>query len=158
MGKYFLLFMLLFAVTTIAIAQQKYCIGYLTSALEISKEDDAAIAWLDNSKKFNCKIINVEKGNQDFVGTDVLWIHLSDSIGLNNLLKQENILSHLNKYYQNGGKILFTDYAAMLPNAIGIEPKKPEIRLDTILKVWLFDKRGFHGDLGDPLFSGFFVG
>ena len=158
MGKYFLLFMLLFAVTTIAIAQQKYCIGYLTSALEISKEDDAAIAWLDNSKKFNCKIINVEKGNQDFVGTDVLWIHLPDSIGLNNLLKQKNILSHLNKYYQNGGKILFTDYAAMLPNAMGIEPKKPEIRHDTIQNEWLFDKRGFQGHLGHPLFAGFFGG
>jgi len=46
----------------------------------------------------------------------------------------------------------------MLPNAIGIEPKKPEIRLDTIQNDWLFDKRGFQGHLGHPLFAGFFGG
>ncbi len=158
MGKYFLRFLLLFAVTTTTISQQKYCIGYITSSDEITKEDETAITWLNNSNIFSCKTIKAEKGNQDFAGTNALWIHLTDTIGLNNLLEQKKILSSINKYYQKGGKILFTDYAAMLPNAIGIEPKKPGIRRDTIQNEWLFDKRGFQGHLGHPLFSGFFGG
>jgi glycogen debranching enzyme len=158
MGRYFLFTFLLFTLSSLKISQQKYCIGYVTSANEITSEDEAAIAWLNNSSTFSYKIIKPENGNQDFAGTDVLWIHLTDSIGLNNFLKQRNILSHLHKYYQSGGKILFTDYAAMLPNAMGIEPKKPEIRQDTIQNDWLFDKRGFQGHLGHPLFAGFFGG
>lgn len=158
MDKYFLRLLLLFAVTTITFAQHKYRIGYITSSDKITKEDEAAIAWLNNSNIFSYKTIRAEKVDQDFVGTNALWIHLPDTIGLNNILKQKKFLSALNKYYQNGGKILFTDYAAMLPNAIGIEPKKPEIRRDTIQNEWLFDKRGFQGHLGHPIFAGFFGG
>ncbi|MEW6701091.1 MAG: hypothetical protein AB1298_00085, partial [Bacteroidota bacterium] len=158
MSKYFLHFLFLFTVTSITIPQQKNLIGYITPSDKFTKEDEAAIAWLNNSNIFSYKTIRAEKGDQDLVGTDVLWIHLPDTIGLNNLLKQKKFLSALNKYYQDGGKILFTDYAAMLSNAIGIEPKKPEIRLDTIQNEWLFDKHGFQGYLGHPLFAGFFGG
>ncbi|MFH1528777.1 MAG: GH116 family glycosyl hydrolase [Bacteroidota bacterium] len=158
MGKYYLHFLLLFVLTTITFSQQKYYIGYVTSANEITKEDEAAIEWLNNSNIFSCKIIKAEEGNWDFEGMNALWIHLPDTIGLNNLLKQKRFLSYINKYYQNGGKILFSDYAAILPNAIGIEPKKPEIRRDTVQNEWLFDERGFQGHLGHPLFAGFFGG
>lgn len=156
MKRYFSPLLLLFVVTSITMSQQKYCVGYVTSTGEMTEEDEAALAWLNNSNTFSYKLINAEKGNQDFTGTNALWIHLPDTTGLNNLLNQKIFLSALNKYYQNGRKILFTDYAAMLPNAIGIEPKKPEIRIDTIQNDWLFDKRGFQGHQGHPLFAGFF--
>jgi hypothetical protein len=135
----------------------RYTIGYLKTSPE-SKEEKSAIEWLKGAKPFSAVILEAGKSRAAIQGIDILWIHCADSISLQSILNQKDLLKEIKSYYDNGGKILCTDFAAMLPYTLGIEPLKPEVRVDTIQNDWLFDKRGFHGFLGHPIFSGFFGG
>jgi hypothetical protein len=53
---------------------------------------------------------------------------------------------------------LCTGFGAMVPNLVGIESERPDIRPLGITNDWLFDQKGLQGFRGHPVYDGFFGG
>ena len=136
-----------------ASAAQKYGVFYLRVGTPGTPEDSAAISWLRSNSAFAVSVMSSDDAAKGLPAGSVVWIHLPDSVGLQKLLGNEALVGALRAHYAHGGKLLCTDFAAMIPHALGLERKRPEVRVDTIQNDWLFDERGFQGFRGHPVFS-----
>jgi glycogen debranching enzyme len=123
-----------------------------------SPEDSAAISWLNADPSLSPRLLHLNSARQTMRNVDVIWVHLPDSTAYQRLMSQPNAIGWLRQASAAGAKMLFTDYAAFLPYDLGLEHKRPAVRLDTIQNDWLFDKRGFQSFRGHPLFKGLFGG
>ncbi len=136
---------------------KKINIGYLMTSELPSPETKAVLQWLEQSQIFSPTPIKIDQLNK-INNLDVVWIHTPDSMVYRKEINQVDVLTEIKNYYQKGGKLLITDYAALLPYDLEIESVKPETRLLSIEDEWLFDKKGFQSFRGHPLFSGLFGG
>ena len=103
-----------------------FTVGYLRAAPATTEQRDA-LQWLRKNDHFRVRPIDL--GAQASVSgeTDVLWLHLPDSSAYAQWKgRQSQAAQRLRAYYENGGRLLLTNYAARLPHAMGIEPKAPE--------------------------------
>ena len=132
-------------------------IGYLMTPDSPSTEDNAVIHWLGQSQIFSPTPVKIDQLNK-VNNIDIVWIHIPDSMVYKNEISKINVLTELKTYYQKGGKLLLTDYAALLPYDMEIESIKPEIKMLEIEDQWLFDKKGFQSFRGHPVFTGLFGG
>ncbi|RPH37069.1 hypothetical protein EHM92_03490, partial [bacterium] len=139
-------------------APQKLVIGYGIMSGELSSEDSAAISWLKRDPSFTPRLLRLGAARAVPKGLDVIWVHLPDSAAYRSFVSQPNTVGQLEDAVLAGGKLLLTDYAAMLPYDLGLEQKRPSIRIDTIQNDWLWDKKGFQSFRGHPLFKGIFGG
>lgn len=139
---------------TCASALQKHTVTYLQVLNVPSPEDTAAVSWLRTQPMFEVRVVSLAGKSVNLGRSEIIWIHLPDSARLTTLLSNKQAMAGVRRLYRNGGKLLLTDYSAMLPYRMGIEPKRPELRVDTVKDDWLFDKRGFQGFRGHPIFSG----
>jgi glycogen debranching enzyme len=130
----------------------KLTVHYLVVPQSMSHEDSASVAWLESSPKWSAKVVSVE-GLGELGPRAIVWVHIPDAKMYDEFVTKERSVSELKRFYDSGGNLLFTDYGAMLPWAMGIEAKKPEVRIDTIKDDWLWDKKGFQGFRGHPLFA-----
>lgn len=145
--------------TSAASAQsKKVVVGYGIMSGQLSSEDSAAISWLKKDPSFAPRLLRLGSSKAVPKGLDVIWVHLPDSGAYRSLISRPNAVGQLEDAILAGGKLLLTDYAAMLPYDLGLERKMPAIRIDTIRNEWLFDKKGFQGFRGHPLFKGLFGG
>ncbi|MCX6138048.1 MAG: GH116 family glycosyl hydrolase [Ignavibacteriales bacterium] len=152
--KRILLTLFIFCAGSTAISAHKYTVTYVRIGGRQAAEDTAVLSWLKHNAKFSMRTVSLVEATRTLDPASVIWMHLTDSTELQKILVDAPFLSTLRTHYSRGGKILCTDYAAMLPYYLGIESKKPELRSDSIQNDWLFDKRGFQGFRGHPLFSG----
>jgi GH15 family glucan-1,4-alpha-glucosidase len=150
-----ILFLLGFFICSAATAQQ-YRVVYLTTSYQLSKEDSAAIRWLKSNINFSSEVVPLDR-IRNVKHVHVVWFHLPDSLTYE-AAKKSREFGYLRSLYESGTNFLFTNYAAFLPYDLGVEPSKPSVRVDTIQNYWLFDKRGFQGFRGHPLFSDLFGG
>lgn len=139
-------------------ANQQISVGYLMVNKQFSREDSAACAWLTANPEFKPIIINLNKSLNKINKVDVVWIHISDSVAYEKWKQHLEKLKPLKTFYESGGKLLLTDFAACLPYELGIESKKPEKRTEHIENYWMFDKRGLQSFRGHPIFKGLFGG
>ncbi len=137
---------------------KKVVVGYGIMSGQLSSEDSAAISWLKKDPSFAPRLLRLGGSKAVPKGLDVIWVHLPDSGAYRSLVTRPNAVGQLEDAILAGGKLLLTDYAALLPYDLGLEQKKPTIRIDTIRNDWLFDKKGFQGFRGHPLFKGLFGG
>jgi glycogen debranching enzyme len=133
-------------------------VGYATFSAQLSAEDSAAIDWLQHHGSFTVDIAHLEAAEASVPRCDLLWIHIPDSTGYRQCLARESQHHALTRYAGAGGTTLCTDYAAFLPNDLGLESTRPCIRFDTLQNDWLWDKKGFQSFRGHPLFAGLFGG
>lgn len=139
-----------------AATAEKYRVAYLTISSQLSREDSAAVQWLKANTNFASEVIPLIRV-KDVKNADAVWVHLPDSLAYQAAKKKPEI-RYLRSLYDNGANFLFTDYAAFLPHDLGVETKRPTVHIDTIKNYWLFDKKGFQGFRGHPLFAGLFGG
>jgi glycogen debranching enzyme len=131
-------------------------IAYVTSRFGLTAEDSAAIAWARKSVK--ARLWEVDDQVAEPEHNEIVWVHCTDSSSLIELLNRKGFLPSLRRHYRQGGKIFATGYAAELPFLMGEETVRPEVRIDTVKDDWLWDKRGFQGFRGHPVFAGMFGG
>ncbi len=133
-------------------------VGYGVLADRLSAEDSAAISWLTSHPSFSVRTLRLDEGKAMPKEIDVIWVHLPDSGAYRSFVGQQQAMQGLEDALTAGAKMLFTDYAAFLPFDLGMEQKRPSVRIDTIQNDWLFDKKGFQSFRGHPLFKGLFGG
>lgn len=136
----------------------KSIVGYMIVSEKMTSEDSAAVRWMQNHESFTPQIINLNERVRQQSAVDILWVHLPDSSSYQAFIKDRRVLEFLKSFHASGGKMFFTDYAAMLPHQLGIETAKPEVRIDSIQNDWLFDEKGFQSFRGHPIFRGLFGG
>ncbi len=136
----------------------KIDIGYLTFSKDLSYEHQEAIKFLRDHQKWNVKLLTTENSLEKFRNLDLIWVHLPDSNQFIQFLGKKNELNFIKDYYNKGGNVLFTDYAAYLPHQLKIESRKPEIRILDIEDNWFFDQKGLQSYKGHPVFQDMFGG
>lgn len=154
MGKILLVGFMVMFLSTCEVGQVIYF--YNPGAGKDVAEENALIKeWL--GKKYN--FVDLENlMNYKSKTNSVLWINIVDKQDLQRTKGNKQLLDKIRSIYDDGGKIILTNYASYLPYYIGIESKKPELRKVKIDDYWMFDKRGFQSYMGHPIFSGFFGG
>lgn len=133
-------------------------IGYLTLHGPFSPEDSCAVEWLEASECGTSIVLDLITTLPDQPGVDLVWVNIPDSTTYIQWTSARRKLQSLRQFYRNGGRLLFTGVAAMLPYEIGIESERPEIRAERISDDWLFDEKGIQGFRGHPVFDGLFGG
>lgn len=123
-----------------------------------SDENDAAIRWLEDHPLFEPRLVHGDDEKPLTDDVDVLWIHLPDSAGCRIWIENRALLARIRSLYEGGARILLTDYAALLPHAMGVESVKPEVRTEKTEDLWLFDQRGLQTWRGHPVFKDLFGG
>lgn len=133
-------------------------VGYATFTPRVTGEDSAAVAWLARDSLFTVAITPLHTPASAIPKYDILWVHLPDSAAYRNSLSDGSARKALATYAAQGGTLLFTDFAAFLPNDLGFEQIRPTVRYDTLQDDWLWDKKGFQSHLGHPILAGLFGG
>ena len=116
-------------------------IGYLLTSDLPSPEDKAVLQWLDRSQIFKPVTIDINRINQK-KGLDLIWVHVPDSNVYKNNIDKVSVFPEIQKYIEKGGKLLLTDYAALIPYDLEIETVKPDIKIIKIENEWLSRKKG----------------
>ncbi|MEK7249859.1 MAG: hypothetical protein AAB209_05480, partial [Bacteroidota bacterium] len=130
---------------------------YLTLSHQITAEDSAVIAWLRTLPTIRTQALTLAELRQSRP-PDILWCHIPDSATYEVWSKQIGRLRSLREYYRRGGRILFTDYAALLPYELKLETVKSKVQTVEVKDDWLFDQKGLQSFRGHPVFNGLFGG
>jgi len=138
--------------------QHSLTVGYLMLTENFEAEDWPIIRWMGQEKDIVLKPITLPLEMDTLRKLDVLWVHIPDSTNLVQWKNSTVLFQQLKDFYLEGGKLLFTDFAAFFPFWMGIESQKPTIRNLNIKNDWNFDKQGFHSFRGHPIFKGMFGG
>ena len=135
-------------------------IGYLQPVASPSMEDQAAIQLLEawGHPFILAADVNVTKLRRQLNRLPIIWIHIPDSISNQQWQFSAELLNTLRDYYQQGGRLLLTQYAAFLPYRMGIESQQPQVRPLRIIDYGYGRKYGFQGFRGHPIFHQLFGG
>ena len=138
--------------------QSKVPIHYLVWSEQLSTEHQAAKKFLQQSQFLQPQLLLLSGHTIKSVPEGIIWLHIPDSTEYERWMADKSKLQILNDFYQQGSKILFTDYAARLPYELGIETVKPATKILAIQDDWLFDKKGLQSYRGHPVFHELFGG
>ena len=127
-------------------------IGYLTTSAS-TPSDSAAQAWIRRNEHLTLRQVDPSSVAEAASNVDVLWVHSPDSSAYAEWEESGLPLDALEDYYENGGRLLFTNYAARLPHAIGIEGTAPAVRTLDVSNNEHNDKKGYQTFRGHPVFS-----
>ncbi|MCK4447562.1 MAG: hypothetical protein KAW56_10835 [Candidatus Marinimicrobia bacterium] len=116
------------------------------------------IEWISNHNLFNVKVINICHEPGELKDVDAAWVHIHDKPVYDKWSTHLPEITELKKYYKTGGKLFLSNFAALFPAALGIEPLKPEIRTLHIKDDGLFDEKGLQSFRGHPVFKDLFGG
>jgi glycogen debranching enzyme len=144
--------------STFSCGKNQLIVGYVAISDSLSKEDQAAVNWLERHERFIPVKIHLQNNPSELDNVDIIWAHIPDSSAYENWKDDIQSVSILKSCYDNGAKLLMTGYAALLPYELGIESNKPEINIINVKDNWLFDKKGLHSRMGHPVFDGLFGG
>jgi glycogen debranching enzyme len=123
-------------------------VGYVAES-EPSGEHEAALRWLRENERFTPH--RLAPGADVPPAIDVLWIHKPDSVSYAN--RHSGMSSRARAFYDDGGALLLTNFAAFLPSDMGIESARPEKRVLDIDNNEQNDKKGYQSFRGHPLFG-----
>ena len=116
----------------------------------------ASLGWLSENDRFRLRRLDVTsaRARSEMREADVLWVHLPDSVSYAAWQKQRPQASDwLRTYYEQGGRLLLTNFAARLPHAMGIESVPPEKRVSQVENDEHNDKKGYQSFRGHPVFT-----
>ncbi|NOX36259.1 MAG: hypothetical protein GXO78_01860 [Calditrichaeota bacterium] len=135
-------------------------VGYLQPVASSTAEDEAAIQLLEGwGHPFILSAdVNVTRLRRQLHRLPVVWIHIPDSVHYQQWQFSAEWLNALREYYQQGGRLLLTQYAALLPYRMWIETRKPDIHPLRIIDYGYGRKYGFQGFRGHPIFHRLFGG
>ncbi|MBD3226244.1 MAG: hypothetical protein GF313_16065 [Caldithrix sp.] len=139
----------------------KITVGFIAEKGEQSLERQAIRDWMQKHGAFEVVTVNIKALKNLPDDIDVFWWHITDSLAWQHHTQKEINLDGLRKAYEEGERFLLTNFAALLPNAAGIESVKPQVRVTEIEDNWLFDKKGLQSWQGhaifDELYGGAFI-
>ncbi|MBN2431835.1 MAG: hypothetical protein JXQ27_10180 [Acidobacteria bacterium] len=136
----------------------EYRVGYVCLADRTSDEDRAAWEWLSSRPGLAAERVRPARilaGNRP---ATVLWLHCPAGDDWARWEAQPLLPEALAAHLARGGHLLLTGFAARLPHLLGLETRPPRTEWRDIEDNWLFDKKGFHGYGGHPLFRRLFGG
>ncbi len=143
---------------TVAGIPARITVAYLTSGPTLSREDSAAVAWLRSVPEFDTKVVALSSPRASVPSGSVVWLQLPDSSAYARWKAAPSGNRLIATCFENGSRILLTDFASLLLNDLKLEPKPLQVERDSIKNDWLFDKRGFQSFRGHPLFRGMWGG
>lgn len=135
-------------------------IGYLMRDQTPSESDSAILHWLDSQKELPAQRLFLPEIHSPaaLAGCKAVWVHIPDASAYQEWKKYLEKLGYLKSYFENGGALLLTHYAAYLPNDLGIESRRPEERAIEIKNRGFGRKHGFQGFRGHPALAVLFGG
>ncbi|MBN2357712.1 hypothetical protein JXO59_16485, partial [candidate division KSB1 bacterium] len=131
-------------------------IGLLTIDATTSVESAAAWTWLQQQEGIKAELASLQ--NITALNPDLIFIHLASESEWTLLRSQDDAQTILVDYYKQGGKLLLTDYAALIPHWLGVESTAPVVDSVDIKDEETGRKYGFQSFRGHPLFNGFHGG
>jgi hypothetical protein len=135
-------------------------IGYLLTKDELNESDSAIIKWLSSRADFELHQIFIQNINSldELENCQVIWIHIPDASSYHAWKEYLENLSYLKRYFENGGNLLLTHYAAYLSHDLGIESNRPGESVIDISNRGFGRKHGFQSFRGHPVLKSFFGG
>ncbi len=134
-------------------------VGLVTTQQALSHEQKSVLNWLNQAKAFEVTTMPFSELSATPDGSiDVYWFHIPDSSTYYDWMATNPELVKIKEAYENGGRLLLTNFASLLVHDCGIEDRRPEIRVEEIKDNWLFDKKGLQSWRGHPVFEGLFGG
>lgn len=122
-------------------------------------EDRAALAWVHSVADRVAPVkIDASFDASCLHDADVLWVHAPDAEAGAIWSPSEAVLTGLRAYVEQGGRMLCTNHAALLPHALDIEAQRPEVRTIEIRDRGFGRAYGFHSFRSHPLLADFFGG
>lgn len=135
-------------------------IGYLMPEKTPSESDSAILHWLESQKELSAQQIFLAeiKSAAALASCQAVWVHIPGASAYRKWKKQLEQVRHLKSYFEAGGSLLLTHYAAFLLHDLGIESRRPEERAITINNRGFGRKHGFQGFRGHPALAALFGG
>lgn len=135
-------------------------IGYLMLEKTPSESDSAILDWLESQNELPAQRLFLSEIHSAaaLASCQAVWVHIPGASAYRKWKKQLEQLRHLKSYFEAGGSLLLTHYAAYLPNDLGIESRRPEERAIEITNRGFGRKHGFQGFRGHPVLASLFGG
>ncbi|MFH1941449.1 MAG: GH116 family glycosyl hydrolase [bacterium] len=133
-------------------------VGYIVFGDASIREDGAILDWLESHERFVPRRVELKGDRFNRRGIDVFWLNIPDSSAYAHWLAEPEYEQNLKSLLKKKSRWLLTNYAALLPHALGIESEQPEVHRIQIKDDWLFDQKGFQGWRDHPVFAGLFGG
>lgn len=127
-------------------------VGYLSTSVS-TPSDSAARAWVEAHDQLTLRRVEASSLVEGAADVDVLWVHSPDSSAYARWTTADRPTEALARYYDRGGRLFFTNYAAHLPHAAGIEPSAPTVRTLDVTNNEHNDKKGYQSFRGHPVLS-----
>jgi glycogen debranching enzyme len=133
---------------------------YVTAGETPTAEDERAIEWLASAEGFEPLMLHMNDLPAEPAGhkPPVLWIHIVDAATLDVWRWGRGRLGRLRSWFDGGGRLLLTDFAAALPFDMGIESVQPACRIRPVRDRGFGRKLGFQSYAGHPVFRSFHGG
>lgn len=123
-------------------------LGYLSAPVS-TPSDSAAQEWVKNNSHLTLR--QVEPSSLEEANVDVLWVHSPDSLAYARWKKDGLPIEALRRYYDQGGHLFFTNYAAHVPHRMGIEEAAPAVQTLNVENNEHNDKKGYQAFRGHPV-------
>jgi glycogen debranching enzyme len=127
-------------------------VGYLSTSIS-TPSDSAARAWVEENPQLTLRRVSADALQEGPVDIDVLWVHSPDSSAYARWSDSVLPTEALARYYDQGGRLFFTNYAAHLPHEMGIEATPPTVRTLDVTNNEHNDKKGYQTFRGHPVMS-----
>ena len=143
-------------------SNNKTTIGFLTFEKNTDENEiKFAFSFLGKNKSYESKKISfseIAEKNNILSNFDLLWFHYPDTIFITENNFNKKAIKALNKYINDGGKLLLTQNALQILTNLGLENIKPQTRIVEAKDYGYGRKKGFHAYRSHPVFSGLFGG
>lgn len=119
----------------------------------------AAWAWLAMQAGWTAEHCGPARLAASLADHTVAWLHLADEAAYATWRRVEpEVADVLRAFVEQGGRLLLTGHAALLPHDLGWEPVRPQIQTVRVTDEGFGRKRGFQSFRGHPLFAPFHGG
>lgn len=133
-------------------------VGYIVIDESRSPGDKEIWEWLESHERFDPQEIHLKEVASSENRIDVFWLDLPDSTAYHHWLTDPDFLQIFKSLLQRNPRLFLTNYGALLPHALGLESRKPEVRRIQVQDNWLEDQKGLQGWRDHPVFAGLFGG
>ncbi|MFC1563859.1 amylo-alpha-1,6-glucosidase [candidate division KSB1 bacterium] len=135
-------------------------IGYFLPDIEPDEYDNSILKWLDSLDEYSVSTVKFSSDIdlKTLLESRAVWIDIRDQKVLDEVKDNGEFLSVIRNYYVSGGNLFFSNFAAYLPNLLGIETNKPELRIQDVIESGYGRKYGFQSFRGHSVFKGLFGG
>ncbi len=141
-------------------SKKGFKLGYIQPEGKLTEQDHTNLEWLKSLENFEAVTLlySSDFNRNSLNNIDIIWIDIVSEETYNNIRDNSEFADIIRDYYDSGGKLFLSNYAAFLPEIAGIETVKPAIRTLEIRESGYGRKYGFQSYRGHPVFKELFGG